>query len=412
MYQKAQATNVENYEVRDVIFNQGSNNNKHHEPKRDVKNFGKDEVDEFFAQWDESCKERVCNIEKLKKATNVIVFDEKEDSVSSKGDDEKLNFEYFKSYNSVQVHSDMIRDEVRTRTYYDALNKNRHLLKDKIVLDVGSGTGILSFFAVKCGAKHVYAIENSDIIYTSVQLRDKNKLTDKVTFIKGVAENVELPVDKVDILISEWMGYCLLYENMLDTVLYCRDKWLKKGGLIFPDQAQMFIAGLEDSIYREDAFEFWNNCYGFDFSPLVPFVKEEVILDFVNPNYVVTDSSHLITIDLNTCTKEDLNFAVPFKLTMVKKDYLNAVVVWFDIYFTACHTLVGFSTGPYGMETHWKQVIMYIQDIITAEKNETVRGMFALRRHKKNPRYLDLKLHYEFKGVHCEAKTTQYFNMM
>ena len=51
-------------------------------------------------------------------------------------------------------------------------------------------------------------------------------------------EEISLPegVDKVDIIISEWMGYCLFYESMLDTVLYARDKWLAPNGLMFPDR--------------------------------------------------------------------------------------------------------------------------------------------------------------------------------
>lgn len=47
-----------------------------------------------------------------------------------------------------------------------------------------------------------------------------------VSIIKGKVEEVELPVEKVDIIISEWMGYCLFYESMLNTVIYARDKWL------------------------------------------------------------------------------------------------------------------------------------------------------------------------------------------
>ena len=50
-------------------------------------------------------------------------------------------------------------------------------------------------------------------------------LTD-ITLIKGKVEEVELPVEKVDVIVSEWMGYCLFYESMLDTVIYARDKWL------------------------------------------------------------------------------------------------------------------------------------------------------------------------------------------
>lgn len=47
-----------------------------------------------------------------------------------------------------------------------------------------------------------------------------------VTIIKGKVEEVDLPVEGVDIIISEWMGYCLFYESMLNTVIYARDKWL------------------------------------------------------------------------------------------------------------------------------------------------------------------------------------------
>ncbi len=47
-----------------------------------------------------------------------------------------------------------------------------------------------------------------------------------ITMIRGKIEEVELPVDKVDVIVSEWMGYCLFYESMLDTVIFARDKWL------------------------------------------------------------------------------------------------------------------------------------------------------------------------------------------
>ena len=63
---------------------------------------------------------------------------------------------------------------------------------------------------------------------------------------------MQLPFDQFDIIISEWMGYFLLYESMLDTVLLARDKYLKPGGLIFPDVATLYIAAIEDSEYKEE----------------------------------------------------------------------------------------------------------------------------------------------------------------
>ena len=70
---------------------------------------------------------------------------------------------------------------------------------------------------------------------------------------------ISLPegVDKVDIIISEWMGYCLFYESMLDTVLYARDKWLAPNGLMFPDKATLYVCGIKDRQYKDDKINWW-----------------------------------------------------------------------------------------------------------------------------------------------------------
>ena len=94
-------------------------------------------------------------------------------------------------------------------------------------MDIGAGTGILSIFAAKAGAKHVYAIEYAEIAIFAKEIIKQNGLEDKITVIKGKMEEIELPVDKVDMIISEWMGYFLLYESMLDTVLFARDNYLR-----------------------------------------------------------------------------------------------------------------------------------------------------------------------------------------
>jgi type I protein arginine methyltransferase len=64
-----------------------------------------------------------------------------------------------------------------------------------------------------------------------------------IEVINGKIEELTLPVDTVDIIISEWMGYCLIYESMMDSVLFARDKWLRKDGkgMIFPDKAVIYI---------------------------------------------------------------------------------------------------------------------------------------------------------------------------
>jgi len=92
----------------------------------------------------------------------------------------------------------------------------------------------------------------SSIIHKAKEIVKINGFEDKITLLQGKMEEVKLPFDKVDIIISEWMGYFLLYESMLDTVLYARDEYLAKDGLIFPDKATIFMAGIEDGEYKEE----------------------------------------------------------------------------------------------------------------------------------------------------------------
>ena len=113
-------------------------------------------------------------------------------------------------------------------------------------------TVVFDRFAARSGAKHVIGVDMSSIIEKAREIVHVNGLSDKITLLQGKMEEVNLPFPKVDIIISEWMGYFLLYESMLDTVLYARDTYLNPGGLIFPDKATMYVAGIEDGDYKDD----------------------------------------------------------------------------------------------------------------------------------------------------------------
>jgi protein arginine N-methyltransferase 1 len=162
---------------------------------------------------------------------------------------------YFDSYSHFGIHEEMLKDTVRTKAYMNAILQNKHLFKDKIVLDVGCGTGILSMFAAKAGAQHVYGVDCSGILTQAQKIVEANGFSSKITLFQAKVEELELPVPKVDIIISEWMGYFLLYESMLDTVIFARDKWLSKDGLLFPDQAVLYITAIEDGDYKAEKMD-------------------------------------------------------------------------------------------------------------------------------------------------------------
>ncbi|CEJ90713.1 Putative Hnrnp arginine n-methyltransferase [[Torrubiella] hemipterigena] len=304
---------------------------------------------------------------------------------------------YFKSYDHHGIHEEMLKDEVRTRSYMNSIVQNKHIFKDKVVLDVGCGTAILSMFAAKAGAKQVIGVDMSTIIFKAREIVAANGLSDKVTLIQGKMEEIVLPVEKVDIIISEWMGYFLLYESMLDTVLYARDKYLAKDGLIFPDKATIFFAGIEDGDYKEEKIGFWDNVYGFDYTPLKETALSEPLVDTVDIKTVVTDPTPVLTLDLYTCTTADLAFNTPFTLSVKRDDFIHAFVSWFDIDFTACHKPIRFSTGPHTKYTHWKQTVFYLKDVLTVQNGEEVQCNVKVKPNEKNRRDLDIDIAYNFK---------------
>lgn len=245
------------------------------------------------------------------------------ESATDKSQLSKFEQHYFSSYDHFGIHEEMLKDTSRTLSYRNAMYRNKDLFKDKIVLDVGCGTGILSMFAVKAGAKHVYSVDMSSIIDKAKEIVELNGFSDKITLLQGKLEDINLPVDKVDIIISEWMGYFLLYESMLDTVLYARDRYLVEGGLIFPDKCQMYIAGIEDAQYKDEKIHYWEDVYGFDYTPFIKTAMEEPLVDTVNNQSLITKGTQFLNLTLiplqksNYLLRESLSYKQLIMITVM-----------------------------------------------------------------------------------------------
>lgn len=325
-------------------------------------------------------------------------------------DKSKLPFSeqhYFSSYDHFGIHEEMLKDTSRTLSYRSAMYKNKNLFKDKVVLDVGCGTGILSMFAAKAGAKHVYSVDMSNIIEKAKEIVSLNGFDDKITLLQGKLEDIDLPVDHVDIIVSEWMGYFLLYESMLDTVLYARDRYLVEGGLIFPDKCSMHIAGIEDGQYKEDKIHFWEDVYGFDYSPFLPVAMAEPLVDTVENQALITTPCKFFEIDLNTIKKDELAFHKSFELKAIDSDLCHAYIVWFDCDFPG-EDKVTLYTGPMKPYTHWKQAVFYMDQVLDLRKSDVIKGSIASRPNAANPRELDIEIQWNHVTVASDASREQH----
>ena len=122
---------------------------------------------------------------------------------------------FFNTYSSPEVQAKMLLDKPRTNAYKAAMEhaSNRGLFRGKHVIDVGCGTGVLSLFAAAAGAKAVYCVEYTPIAEVAKEIVKANGFESVITVYKGRVEDVKLPVDTVDIIVSEWMGYFALFEG-------------------------------------------------------------------------------------------------------------------------------------------------------------------------------------------------------
>ncbi|RXK35882.1 histone-arginine methyltransferase CARM1 [Tremella mesenterica] len=262
---------------------------------------------------------------------------------------------YFHFYSSLQNQANMIGDTSRTGTYRKAILGNSEVaFKDKLVLDVGAGSGILSYISAQAGAKHVIALEAStmaekiSVIVNAANRGNSNwHLKDRIRVVKGLVEDETvqkqvLESGKVDTIVSEPIGVMLLHERMVESFLLARDLFLKPGGQMLPSSGQIYFCPFTDeAIYHEteQKAQFFNSTlFGTDFRELYNAAREEVfaqpVVGMFPPNSLLSIPCPPETFDFYTCKISDLlKFSTPLDFVVTRTALIHGLASWFDLDF-------------------------------------------------------------------------------
>ena len=254
----------------------------------------------------------------------------------------------------------MLQDQERMLFYQRAILENRRLFQDKTVLDVGCGLGVLSLFAAKAGARKVYAVEASkDILKLACETFVVNGFDHVIEAVEGAIEDITIE-EEIDIVISEWMGYCLFYEMMLPSVLKARDKYQPK--LMIPDEGSLLIAGFKHSAYHQKRFGWTEeDTLGLNLSSLKRDISTTIWNEYCPSDSVTTTccevfKGDLYTLDQNECRNvKETKFELKLKV-LEPKPMLHGILIYFETFLNqGLGGKLTLTTSPHGDPTHWQQ---------------------------------------------------------
>jgi len=351
----------------------------------------------------ENCRKFAAMVSSIRAGNKVSVFRDRTEEASAA--------QYFQFYGYLSQQQNMMQDFVRTSTYQKAIHSNLADFKDKIVLDVGAGSGILSFFAQQAGAAKVYAVEGSSIAKHAEQLVRANKVDHVIKVLSGKIEEIELP-EKVDMIISEPMGYMLLNERMLETYLHAK-KWLKPEGKMFPSRGDLHVAPFTDeALYMEqiNKVNFWYQEYfhGVNLGCLRDAAMKEYfrqpIVDTFDVRICMAKTQRHV-IDFGTTDETDLHrIEIPLEFHMLNSGMVHGLAFWFDVAFIGTGATVWLSTAPTEALTHWYQVRCLLQNPILVKQGQVLTGRVLMVANMKQS--YDVTIECKIMGTSTQSQNT------
>jgi len=268
-------------------------------------------------------------------------------------------------FGNLYEHEKMLADAVRMECYRKAIQKQ--IGPDDVVLDLGTGTGILSFLAAAKKAKKVYAIDHSDFIDIARKIAAHNKI-ENIEFFQSNSRNFNPDVE-FDVIIHEQIGDYLFNENMIQNILDLKTRLLKPEGRIMPGRFELFLEPTNLAEPFKTPFIWENQLYGIDFSflkdhseALEAFKPQDYKQIWLKPGAVkqfLCEISPILTFDLNTLQSEkEIAHSLEISRQVVKPGSFDGFCLFFKVIFDA---ELSIDTSPLATNTHWGNCFFRIE---------------------------------------------------
>jgi 2-polyprenyl-3-methyl-5-hydroxy-6-metoxy-1,4-benzoquinol methylase len=288
-----------------------------------------------------------------------------------------------KGFDAAHIHVLMLNDATRVERYVEAI---RAVVRPgDVVLDVGTGTGVLAMAAARAGARHVYAVEASGIGRVAQAMFEANGLADRITLVPGWSTQVDLP-ERADVMVSEIIGNEALGEHVLEVVLDAKKRHLKPDARLIPSGLR--VRGLAVTVppeevgkraFTADAARAWTERYGMDFGPLARVTPAADRSFFPWPHRargwpVLSAPVALADIDFATADAPAVGGGATVPATAAGR--LNGVLVYFDLEIAPAIEL---TTHPHLAEEHcsWRNGVWLVPEAFEAQVGDAFTVAYA-----------------------------------
>lgn len=318
-----------------------------------------------------------------------------EPALSSPADAQRVPFS---ASASLPTHHALLTDVPRVMAYAQVIGRH---CRDRVVVEVGCGSGILSIFAARAGARRVIAIEEMEIADLAAAMIEANGCADVVELRRGNSRDLDLDT-QADVIVHEIFGVDPFEENLLPSIVDARRRFLKPGGRLLPDRVEVFCLGVEvpeptgvQPRMIEQARQL-QGLYGLDFGPYLDILQqvEANRLPGLQPGFVggdseqpfrprvLTEPCRLLDLDLQSQdggVADALAQMASARLAVRESGRLNGLSLYFEAHLDASTVL---STSPFAPLTTWGRHVRGLQQPLLVRPGQGVDLQCQLR----NPR--------------------------
>jgi precorrin-6B methylase 2 len=285
------------------------------------------------------------------------------------------------SQNTMLLHTVMLNDRVRTLSFLNAIYDL--VRPDDVVVDIGTGTGILAIAAVRAGARHVYAIESNTIGQVAQNIFEANGVSDRITLINGYSTKINLP-EHADVLVSEIIGNDPLEERVLEIVVDARNRFLKPSARLLPCALQVFGLAVtipesvrKKFVFTPQALHDWQSWYDIKFSPLAAVNRRRMYRFLLTPSSMrdwktLNEPALLAEVDFNCYTETQIVNTTT--ITVDTSGEFSGLIVYFSLNLTPTCSI---TTHPAlaDKDNHWSDPVWVFIDpvpLLAGERFEVV----------------------------------------